>query len=406
MDTSKPDTSKPLSILHVCDHLGWTGSRMHGVKRLFAWMMPRFDPARCAVSLVSLRKKDASEDTLEQLGVDVTYLHKGKFDPATLTALLKVIDRKQTDVLHLHGYGATTFGRIAAAMRGIPVILHEHANHVTTPWFQQVVDGMLAPYTDLAIAVSQSTAEFTTRARKVAPERTRVVYLGAPLEEFGRQRTEEEVLAARAALGIPAGACAVGTVTRLMPAKGNRYLVDAVAPIVAAIPEAQVYIAGEGELADALHAQAAERGVTGRLHFVGFQRDVAAVLSALDVVVFPSLAEGTPLTAFEALAMGKPIVATDADGLRDILTDEVDALIVPREDPQAIADAVIRVTRDAVLRRSLSAGARQTGGRYDITAFVQKMERLYELAHRVSRVSKRQGLAREDLSFLDGGRLR
>ena len=67
---------------------------MHGVKRLFAWMIPRFDPARFNVSLVSLRKKDLSEETLESFGVDISYLHKSKFDPATLTALLKIIDRK------------------------------------------------------------------------------------------------------------------------------------------------------------------------------------------------------------------------------------------------------------------------------------------------------------------------
>ena len=66
---------------------------MHGVKRLFAWMIPRFDPSRFEVSLVSLRRRDLSEETLDALGVDITYLHKSKFDPATLTALLKVIDR-------------------------------------------------------------------------------------------------------------------------------------------------------------------------------------------------------------------------------------------------------------------------------------------------------------------------
>ena len=104
---------RPLNIVHVCDHLGWEGSRMHGVKRLFAWMIPRFDRERYRVSLVSLRRKDLSEDTLEQFGIDVSYLHRGKFDPATVTDLLKVIDRTGADVLHLHGYGATTFGRIA-----------------------------------------------------------------------------------------------------------------------------------------------------------------------------------------------------------------------------------------------------------------------------------------------------
>ena len=82
-----------LNVLQVCDHLGWEGSRMHGVKRLFSWMIPRFDQSRYNVSLVSLRKKDLSEETLESFGIDITYLHKSKFDPATLPALLKVIDR-------------------------------------------------------------------------------------------------------------------------------------------------------------------------------------------------------------------------------------------------------------------------------------------------------------------------
>ena len=88
---------------------------MHGVKRLFSWMIPRFDPDRYNVALVSLRKKDLSEETLESMGIDISYLHRSKFDPATLTALLKVMDRQQTDILHLHGYGATTFGRIGRA---------------------------------------------------------------------------------------------------------------------------------------------------------------------------------------------------------------------------------------------------------------------------------------------------
>ncbi len=394
--------SEKISVLHVCDHLGWTGSRMHGVKRLFAWTLPRFDASRFDVSLVSLRQKDASGDTLEQFGIDVTYLHKGKFDPATLTALLKVMDRRGTQVLHLHGYGATTFGRLAAAMRGTAVLLHEHANHTTTPWFQQVADAALARYTDLAIAVSQSTAEFTTRARRIPAEKTKVVYLGAPLDEFGRPRSPQEIAAARTELGIAPGTFAIGTVTRLMPAKGNSYLLDAVRPIVEQVPEAHVYLAGEGELQAELEAQARTLGVADRVHFLGFQRDVAAALSAFDLVVFPSLWEGTPLTSFEALAMGKPIVSTDADGLCEILRDQVDAIVVPKRDARALADAIVALERDPGARAALGAEAQRTSRRYDIAAYVRKMERLYELMARVSKPGRRQGLLREDLSFLDG----
>ncbi len=192
-------------------------------------MIPRFDPSRFNVSLVSLRKKDLSEETLDSLGVDIEYLHRSKFDPATLPALLKIIDRKQIDVLHLHGYGATTFGRLAGAMRKLPTILHEHANLTETPWFQKVADRLLEPSTDLAIAVSKSTAEFVEHARLVRPEKVKVVYLGAPLEEFGRPRSAEELAAARAAIGAAPDDFAIGTITRLHDSKGNEFLVEAAA---------------------------------------------------------------------------------------------------------------------------------------------------------------------------------
>ena len=392
--------TRTLNILQVCDHLGWEGSRMHGVKRLFAWMIPRFDPTRFNVSLVSLRKKDLSEETLESLGIDIEYLHRSKFDPATLTALLKVIDRRQIDVLHLHGYGATTFGRMAGAMRRLPTILHEHANLTDTPWFQKVADRLLEPYTDIAIAVSKSTADFVRRARLVRPEKIRVVYLGAPLDEFGGEPTAAQVLAARRDLGIAPGEFAIGTITRLHDSKGNEYLIDAARQIVDRHPEARFFLAGEGPLRPALEAQAARLGLGNRFVFLGFVKDVAATLSAFDLSVFPSLWEGTPLTAFEALAAGKPIVSTDADGLTDILDPGRSAWVVPARDASALADRIVYAIEHPDQRRALAAGARQAGREFDIAAFVAKMERLYPMLHEVSRRTHRRGILAEDLSFL------
>jgi glycosyltransferase involved in cell wall biosynthesis len=389
-----------LNVVHICDHLGWEGSRMHGVKRLFAWMIPRFDQSRFNVSLISLRKKDLSADTLEEFGIDVSYLARHKFDPATYPALLKLLREKKADILHMHGYGATTFGRMCAWRMGIPSILHEHANHGDTPWFQKVADKLLAPHTDIAIAVSESTGEFTTRARLMPAERTKVVYLGAPLDEFARPRSAEEITAARAAMGIAPGTIAVGTITRLMPSKGNQYLVEAAPQVLAAHPAVRFFIVGEGELQAELEAQARALGLGDRLVFTGFTRDVAAALSALDIVVFPSLWEGTPLTVFETLAMGKPIAATDADGLVDVLTDRKDALIVPKANADLLARAICALIENRQLAEDLVREARQTGRRYDIAAFVRKMERLYELLRETSHVPGRAGILKADLSFL------
>jgi glycosyltransferase involved in cell wall biosynthesis len=393
-----------LNVLQVCDHLGWEGSRMHGVKRLFSWMIPRFDSSRYNVALVSLRKKDLSEETLESMGIDITYLHKHKFDPATLTALLKVIDRQQTDILHLHGYGATTFGRLAGKMRGIPTILHEHANLTDTPWFQKIADRMLAPATDIAIAVSKSTADFVIDARQMPPERVKVVYLGVPLEEFSRPRTIEETAEARHELAVGRGEFVVGTVTRLHDSKGNSYLVDAAREVLNQRPKTRFFLFGEGPLRPELEAQAKALGLGDRFVFGGFTKDVARTVSAFDIEVFPSLWEGTPLTVFEALAMGKPIVATDADGLVDVLTNEHDALIVPKRDATALSRAIVRLIDSPEDRARLSVHARVTGTQYDIAAFVRKMERLYDILHDVSRRTNRQGVLAADLSFLGGAR--
>ena len=120
-------------------------------------------------------------------------------------------------------------------------------------------------------------------------------------------------------------------------------------------------------------------------------------------MVFPSLWEGTPLTVFEALATGKPIVATDADGLLDVLTDRQDALVVPKaRRRRAGATRVIDAASSspALAARSGRRSARTTGARYDIAAFVRKMERLYELLHETSRATAPRGYPEADLSFL------
>jgi glycosyltransferase involved in cell wall biosynthesis len=373
---------------------------MHGVKRLFGWMIPRFDRERYNVSLVSLRKKDLSEETLEAMGIDITYLGKSKFDPTTLTALLKVIRRKKIDILHLHGYGATTFGRVAAGIRSIPAILHEHANLTDTPWFQKVADAILEPETDIALAVSRSTAEFVINRRQLPPDKVKVVYLGVPMEEFSQRRGAEEIASARAELGVQPGELLIGSVTRLHDSKGNEYLVDAARLVLDQRPQARFVVFGEGPLRGDLEAQAGRLGLGDRFRFAGFARDVARAVSAFDLSVFPSLWEGTPLTVFEALAMGRAIVATDADGLVDVLTHGRDAIVVPKRDAKALASAMVTLIDEPATRARLSEAARLSAHQYDIATFVARMQQLYELLHRVSRATHRRGVVRADLSFL------
>ena len=255
---------RPLNVLQVCDHLGWDGSRMHGVKRLFAWMIPRFDKARFNVSLVSLRKRDVSEETLDALGIEIEYLHRSKFDPATLPALLKIIDRRKVDVLHLHGYGATTFGRLAGAMRGLPTIRararqpHRHAlvSEGGRPGARAVYgpgDCRLGEHGRVRAHGAPGAAG--TRQGRVPRRAARRVRRAA--------QSPADVAGARAELGIAPGEFAIGTITRLHESKGNSYLVEAAARVVRERPAARFLLAGEGPLKSALEDAGTGTGPRG-----------------------------------------------------------------------------------------------------------------------------------------------
>ena len=309
---------------------------MHGVKRLFSWMIPRFDRDRFDVSLVSLRKKDLSEETLDSLGIDITYLERSKFDPLTLSDLLRVVDRKRIDILHLHGYGATTFGRLAGAVRAHshnPARTREPHRHSVVPEDRRPTARAHDRHCIGRLGEHRGFRRSSTEDSGVQGQGG---LSGGAAEEFSRAGAPPSVAAARTELGIEPQEFAVGTITRLHESKGNSYLIDAAARVITERPNVRFFLVGEGPLLHDLQAQAAGLELGNRFVFGGFHRNVARTLSAFDLSVFPSLWEGTPITAFEALAMGKPIVATDADGLLDILTDGHDAMIVPKRDAAAL----------------------------------------------------------------------
>ena len=171
-------------------------------------------------------------------------------------------------------------------MKRIPTIVHEHANLTATPWFQQAADAMLEPITDIAIAVSRSTADFLVSARKIPANKVKVVYLGVPLEEFSRPRSAEEIADARRELGLAPEDFAVGTVTRLHDSKGNSFLVSAARLVLDRRPQARFFVVGEGPLRADLEHQAQQLGLGDRFIFSGFARDVARVVSASDPASF------------------------------------------------------------------------------------------------------------------------
>lgn len=163
-------------------------------------------------------------------------------------------------------------------------------------------------------------------------------------------------------------------VGRLAPAKNQRLAIQA----MTSIPDAALVLIGDGPDRGRLAAEASRMGLAQRVVFAGYREDARALIGAADVVVIPSRSEGLPNAALEAVAAGRPLVATAVRGLRDLLTDDVDAILVPPDDPPALATALRRVLTEPGLGARLGQGGRRLAARYPVEAMVRGYLELYE----------------------------
>jgi glycosyltransferase involved in cell wall biosynthesis len=366
-----------VAVLHVCDKFGVRGSSIHGVSRLFSWWLPRYDRARFDVRLCALKGPEPATRWLEQQGFPVHHLGRGKFDPRLAFDIARLARRTGARILHVHGYAAADFGRLAACLCRARLVLHEHFADPRMPAYQSLADRLLAARTDAAIAVSGSTRDFLVRERFVPADRVRLIWNGAPLDEFAPV-PRERALATRRALGLPEDALVVGTIGRLNAQKGHAHLLDAAARVLASQPDGRFLLAGDGDLLEPLRAQAARLGIAERVVFAGHRTDVPDLLGAIDVFCLSSLYEGTPLALFEAMAAGKAIVSTAVDGCREVIEDGRTGLLVRPADPAALAGALEALLcsperRDALAREALTASRR-----YDVRECVRQMQSLYD----------------------------
>ncbi len=373
--------TRKINVLHLSDKLTVGDAHMHGVTRLFSWWIPEYDRSRFNVMAGSLRGRDLAGEHLESLGIRVFYLGRSKFDPRTLIDLLRLIARERIDILHLHGYGATTFGRVCTLLRGIPSIVHEHMFDPGIPIYQRFADQVLAGATTRAYAVSASVKDFLVGYRAVPAERIETVYNGVPMHAFddGTDLNRDRGRAAwRLALGIPESHKVIATVGRLHPIKGHRYFLDAARRVLERYDEVSFVIVGDGDLMGSLKEQVERLGIGSKVHFLGHASNVQEILSGVDIKVISSLSEGVPLTLFEAMASMCAIVATEVGGLGEVLVDSETAFLVPSQDSEAIADRLLPMLKDPELLRRMQGEARRAVEEFDLAGAVRKFERAYE----------------------------
>jgi glycosyltransferase involved in cell wall biosynthesis len=285
------------------------------------------------------------------------------------------------DVLHTHaGIAANTLGRPAARAAGVAVVSHMHIENYfpASPWraaVHRALDNATARLCARIVAVSEDTRRALVR-QGYPVRRLEVVHNGLDVASL----PSADGNGLRAELGIPDGAPLVGEIARLCDVKGQRELIAALAEL----PEARLVLVGRdleqgGAYAERLERQAEELGVRDRVVFAGYRDDPHAVLRQLDVVALPSWTEGLPLVVLEALAHGRPVVATPVGGTPELVTDGVTGLLVPPRDPHALAAALRRLLDDPELARRLGeAGRERVAQDFSASKMGQRVLEIYE----------------------------
>ena len=361
-----------------------TGTNGGAQEHLYG-LMSRIDQSRFDVSVVSLSGGSAVRK-LERAGFDVVVIDEPD-DAVAVGALVAHLIDARPDILHNHMYRAESVGtRAAMALAGAGyrrpyVVSTVHSSRIRSTEDREHLRD-LTPHMDQLIAVSKAIERKLVEEERVQTP-VRLIYNGVDLSRYDDQ---QPCCTLHEEFGMEPGSQIVGVVARLEPEKGHPTLLEAWPTVLREVPDAYLLIVGEGSRRETLEAQARDLRIAHRVVFTGRRDDVPAVTAALDVAVLPSYREAQGLSILEAMALSRPVVASNVGGIPEMITNGVTGLLVPPHDADALAGSIIRLLRDHPYADTLGrAGHDQVHDRFCIQLMVKAIEDIYEEGARLAR---------------------
>jgi len=365
----------PIPFLHLITELD-TG----GAQKALARLLAHLDRTRFTPHVACLYNSDkAVAQEIRALGVPVTDLGmtaKWRWD--AFWRLYRLLRRERPTILHSWMFHANVPGRVIGRLAGVPIIITSRRNVEIGGEMRERLLRWTAGLDDKVIAVCELARRAQIERTHAAPQNVVTVHNGLDVAEFGTLNPEARATT-REAFGIPPTAPLVGSVGRLHPQKDFATLLKAMVCVRDRLPDAHLLLVGDGDLKPELVSQARSLELAQTVTFAGHRTDIPEILSAVDLLVLPSLWEGLPNALLEAMAAGLPVVATAVGGTPEVVVDGVTGFLVPPRDPQALADAILRLLRNPELRQRMGeAGRARVAAHFSIEQMVHKTEALYE----------------------------
>lgn len=378
-------------MLRVIARLNMGGPALH-VAYLSAGLRERgYETTLVAGTLA--RGEGSMSYVAEELGVHVVALPELSREISLLRdvraafRLAALIRELRPHILHTHTAKAGAVGRIAALLAGRarpPIVVHTFHGHVLRGYFDPVRSGFfrllerwLARATTALVAVSPEVRDDLAALGIAPPERFTVIRLGIELEERVGAGANGRAQARRM-MGIPPERFTVGWIGRMTGVKRTDDVLVAFKLLRERGIDACLCMVGDGPDRDHVETRARDLGIVRHCLFLGYQDEVAPFYAAFDALLLPSGNEGTPVSAIEALAGGRPVVATRVGGVPDVVRDGEDGFLVEPGDVEALADRLARLASDPELRRRMGqTGRERVLSRYTVQRLLDDVDRLY-----------------------------
>lgn len=360
--------AKKIKLMHIVFSL-----ECGGLERIAVELSKKLNNGRFDISIYCLDAMGELTNEAQNSGIEVLLAKRRPgFDFTLPIRLAYTLRKKRVDVVHTHNMGPLFYGTLGAKLAGVPVVIntrHGRAQKRTNAYIWQSNDAI--------VAISQDARDEMVKWNHIPSDKLRVIYNGIDIAKYSANNNG--FLEMKRALQLDSAAYIIGTVARLSPEKDQYTLIEAFAEITKKIDGVHLAIVGDGPLRNELEVLSRRLGISNQVHFLGFRKDVADILKLFDVFVLSSLMEGVSLTLLEAMAVAKPVVATDVGGNPEVIVDGVTGFLVPSKDPKKLTNAIIALHNNREFAHKMGeAGRKRVEGRFSSDRMIKEYENLYE----------------------------
>ena len=373
-----------LKVLHITS----TPCGISGVENLLISMSRNYNRNKYQFIFCNIfadcKKEQSFPNEIRESGDEIINLFGSSYREAAVIfyKLLKIIKYKKVDIVHTWMFHSNFLGQLAAFILKVRVRIisrqYKDFLYLCKGKSEQVVDLISERLCSHIVACSEGVKEHLMEVERVQPGRISVIYNSVDLAKMIADCDAVEQLKAQFSLN---NCVVVGTIARLYPTKGHRYLLKAINIIKAAHPNLKLLLVGDGPLKSELMRLSREYSIEKNVLFFGHRTDIPELLSLIDIVVQPSLEEGFGITMIEAMSLEKPVIGSRVGGIPEVIDDGVTGLLVPPADAEALASAISELIKQSAKRKELGlAGRARVEKKFTIDVMLEEYEKLYSEA--------------------------